>query len=277
MPLTGFRSRTSIALGALLGFFAGSSPREAVAQEEDPCFTAALEGQKLRKSGKIAAAREQFSACARATCPAEVVERCTGWLKEAEDAQPSIVLEAVDANGRDVAQGEFSVDGVTVANPFDGQAKPIDPGPHEFVVRAQGAEPSQQRLVIREAEKNRRISFHLVASAPAPKPEAPKPLPEKTGGGVPAAAWIFGGVGVVAAGASAYFAVRGVGDRRDFGCDDGCSHSDYRTVKREFLIADITAGIAVLALGTATVFFVTAPASDAASESGALIGARGRF
>ncbi len=49
---------------------AASSPARA---DDEACFRAAVEGQKLERSGKLLDARERFVACAQRSCDAASV------------------------------------------------------------------------------------------------------------------------------------------------------------------------------------------------------------
>jgi hypothetical protein len=67
------------------------------------CLDAHVKGQDLRRDGHLSAAREALRACAASTCPAIVRDDCTKRLDEAERAQPTVIFEARDGAGNDLA------------------------------------------------------------------------------------------------------------------------------------------------------------------------------
>jgi hypothetical protein len=95
------------ALGLLLPFAVAaaiaSTSEPARAQRGDPCLTAPVDGQKLHKAGKLVEARDRFAVCARNTCPGEIVQDCTRWSREIDEALPSVVMAAQDPEGGDLA------------------------------------------------------------------------------------------------------------------------------------------------------------------------------
>jgi hypothetical protein len=224
---------------ALIAALVFAAPNEA-------CFAAAVEGQTLRKAGKLHDARTPLAACASSTCPAVVSDDCTRWLAEIDDEMPTVVLGARDRSLRDVPDATITVD----SQPVDAAGRPIelDPGPHLVRFIAPGRPVTQQTIVTRAGEKNRAIVVTLADREKRPEPENP-------GRAIPMATWILGGVGLAALGVFGYFGASGVSAFDHAGCSAGCSASEKSDVETRFRVADVSLGVGVLALGAATVIY----------------------
>src|SRR5205085_11650021 len=108
-------------------------------------------------------------------------------------------------------------------------------------------------------EKNRVIALTIETPKPVEKPpvEKPKPLAPPPPSAWP---WVAVGVGVVGAAGFATFALIGNGGVRkleDKHCEPNCPDSDVRAIKRNYLIADIALGVAVVSFAVATYGFAT--------------------
>ncbi|WP_437339349.1 hypothetical protein [Sorangium sp. So ce394] len=148
------------------------------------CAAAYERAQGLRRDGKLLAAREALIACSQPTCPAAAVADCGPWLAEVEKSLPTVVIAAKDAHGRERLDVRVLVDGRPLAAALDGKALPVDPGPHTFRYEPASGPAVEERVLIREGEKNRAITVTLGASsagAPASPPPAAAPTPASTG------------------------------------------------------------------------------------------------
>ncbi|MGH7285328.1 MAG: hypothetical protein ACRELY_27720, partial [Polyangiaceae bacterium] len=148
--------------------------------DKKACATAAEDAQRARNEGKLVSAKDYLDICTRPVCPAPVRKDCEGWSADNEKAMPTIVVSAKDDSGADLLDVKVSVDGNVIANKLDGTAIPVDPGAHLFHFEKQGgdAEPVDQKIVIKESEKDRKIAVLIhVAAKPAPAP-APPPSSE---------------------------------------------------------------------------------------------------
>jgi hypothetical protein len=265
--------------GATLGLALALVGSEGSAQRSDPCFTAPLDGQKLQKDGRLLEARVRFSACARNTCPVEIVTDCARWARDVDEALPSVVVAARDSHGRDLVDAQVSIDGQP---PFDLSARaiPLDPGPHRFVFMRTGDADIEQNVLLREGEKNREISatFGAATTSPAAPPPAavavPSPpasalteIPSRVDAAqrpVPSSTWVVGGIGVAGLASFATFASLGIRQRASDGCASGCTQSQNDSVELKFHFADASLGVAVVALGVATGIYLARPARVAA-------------
>lgn len=243
------------------------------------CLQAAERAQPLRAAGELRNARAQLIACSASSCPRAVRVDCTRWLTEVESALPSVVIQARDANGADLARVTVSVDGVVQQSTHDGLAISVDPGPRVFRLEAPGREATQQTLIVREGEKNRVVAVVLrrpgepLRPAPAPAPVAKV---EQERGGVPAGAWILGGAGLLAIGGGVALWLSGRNDRDDLrgqcASAPSCAQGDIDAAKTKLVVGDVLAGAGVLAIG-AGVWLALRPSSS--SSTAVTMGPRG--
>lgn len=230
------------------------------ADASESCFAAAVEGQKLRNAGRLLTARGELGKCASVACPEEVTKDCSRWLGEVGAALPTLVLGARDAAGRDLLDVRVLVDDAPSGTTEGGRPVAVDPGPHKLrFVRSDGT-AMEQTVVARSGEKNRSIVVKFAVSVTE---RALEPAPPSALARVPTATWVLGGVGIAALGAFGYFAATGLGDYRRLGCDVGCAAIDKKGVDAQFLMADVSLVVGVLALGAATVFYLTRSPSGA--------------
>src|SRR5260221_1043707 len=139
----------------------GTTGRVAQADGTDACLAAYEKSQQLRQDGKLAASREQLVQCVQATCPSLVKKDCSQWLAELDASTPTVIVNARDAEGKDVAKVRVLVDGVVLMEAIDGKPHQIDPGVHVFRYEREGADAIEESIVIQEREKNRVITAKL--------------------------------------------------------------------------------------------------------------------
>lgn len=189
-----------------------ATPTLASAQDKAACLDAASKGQVLRDTHDLIGAREQFRVCASQKCPAMVQQDCGAWLGEVDRGLPTVVLAARTAGGVDVVNAEVSVDGKPLVSRLDGQAIPLNPGPHTFVFEGPDGWRLEREALIKEGQKDQSVSVVVTprnpsapalpavpVDAPAPAPAAPAPV-SRGSGGLRLWGWIVGGVGIVGLG-----------------------------------------------------------------------------
>jgi hypothetical protein len=250
---------------ALLGLaFASSAllgaPR-ALAQANDPCLTAPIDGQQQQRAGKLLEARASYLSCSRKSCPKVIVQDCEHWLGEVNDALPSVIFAARDAQEHDLFDVKVSIDGGATAAP-SALGVPLDPGEHRFTFHREGAPDVQQRAILRAGEKNRQI---VAVFAP---PSAPPPVPLATDRPIPVAAWIVAGTGVAAFTFFGVFGALGVSERGSDGCATGCSTNDRSSINTKFDIADVGLVTGVVALGAAAWIYLARPTIAVVPKTG---------
>jgi hypothetical protein len=235
----------------------------AEASDKSACLDAHAEAQRLRRAGHVKAARASLIACSAASCPPLVSRDCTTWVSELEAEQPTVIISSHDEAGRDVGAVRVTVDDALLTSQLDGRPLEVDPGEHVFRGQFPDGQVAESRIILRAAEKDRAVTL----DHPRPKPAVTPALtvsaapPRK---GPPVAAFVLGGLGVAALGSFAYFGLRGRGDEShyDSTCRPNSSEADLDGLRRSYLVADISLGIAVLALGAAT-WLVLRSARDA--------------
>ncbi|MEZ4227098.1 MAG: hypothetical protein R3B13_39535 [Polyangiaceae bacterium] len=239
------------------------------------CIEAHSQSQKLRADGKLRAAREQLLICAQSSCPQIARNDCTGWLGEVEKEVPSIVFRARTGDGNDAVEVRVLMDGEELAKRLDGRAVSVEPGPHQFRFELAGHPAVERQLVIIVGERNRAITIDFEPAGTTPQPE-PKPdtQPEPetaTGGGIPTATWIFGGIGVAGLAGFTYFSLKGRSDEDDLSsCKPNCTDDAVSDVERTYLFGDISLAVGVVSLGAATYFLLTDEPNKKPSTTGYL-------
>jgi hypothetical protein len=158
--------------------------------------------------------------------------------------------------------------GMRVAVRIDGMATAVDPGPHDVVLETKDHAPIKRSVVLRAGEKR----LAVVVSFDAPKPGDPggDPAPltagAERGSGRAILGWSAIGVGVVAAGAGTFFAIRQAGDFDDAksSCAPFCAQDQKDDIDSLRLYSGIAFAVAGAALVTGIVLLVTQPAKRTA-------------
>lgn len=220
-------TRALAATAVFFGLFTAGVDASADSKQE--CAAAYVKTQSLRDNGQLRDARKQAIACSATTCSAYVVKDCTRWLAEIDASLPTVVFTAKNAAGADTLAVRVTVDGQPVTERLDGKAVALDPGEHVVRFEMAGAEAVEQKVMIQQGEKNRKLAASFPKAPPSPLPVPPPvapppkvlatqkpvdvpnpvdaPQPALRSGGVPVWAWISGGLGVVALGVGAGFGV----------------------------------------------------------------------
>jgi hypothetical protein len=266
-------------LAILFGTLAFVRPSAALAAPGRACGEAYVEGQELRSAGKLIPARERLLRCTQ-LCTGTFMSECHDWLRDVEARIPSIVIRALGPDGADVAGIRVSVDGTASTRP-EGAPIELDVGRHRVKVVADGYTPLERELVAVEGESRRLVTVTLAREVrvqePAAKPPEEPPQEPKAETGSPttgtrALPWTvlaLGGVAVASAAVFGTFALMGDhirGDLDGAGCKPYCDASRVDAFRRDYLVADIALGTAVVAAGVAIVLYVTRPTRPAASR-----------
>lgn len=266
--------RAPLTLAALLFAFPVAA---ATPQEKQSCISASERAQQLRSDAKLLASREQLLSCARDVCPSVIRKDCARWLAEVDEALPTIVLGAKDNDGHDVSDVKVTVDDKPFADHLDGKAVSVDPGSHIFKFERNGEDPISETVLVREGEKNRIVA---IAFRHAKSEKGDPPPVVKT---VSPAAWIFGGVGVVALGSFAYFGLLARSTANDLRatCAPACPEDDVSRVRSKLLVADVSLAVSLLSFGAAMYFFLNPTETRAVAfmplPGGAALQIAGRF
>ncbi len=266
------RVRGIVSLGALLALVpqtaAAAPPAKPGGGAKTACLAAHEEALALRDQKKPHAAREKFVACARVECPTVVRKECGEQVALVEKDAPTVVLEARDESGADTTSVRVSMDGSPIASRLTGAAVDVEPGEHLFRFERDSGTAVEQRVLVVEGEKNRKVvaEFASLVAKPPQGESGPPPPHESTH--VPVVAYVVGGVAIAALGSFAFFAVSGKDAEKDLAhsCSPSCSDDQLAPVKRDYLIADVSLGIGVVAaVVTAVLVFPALTNSRAAS------------
>jgi hypothetical protein len=192
--------------------------------------------------------------CARATCPKVVSERCQKWKDAVEAAVPTIKLTLVDGKGGPIGGARVLVDDAAVVVPDDGVVT-LDPGPHGVRAEKSGFRPGEARFELKPGDKDRPVTLRLeLAAAPSASASASASVAVAPPSSIPTAAYVVGGIGVVAVGAFVVLGLSGKHTENNLAstCAPSCSPDDVSSVRTRYIAADVALGVGVAALGVAT-------------------------
>jgi hypothetical protein len=234
------------------------------------CFASHGKAQELRLDSKLIEARSELRVCADTSCPAPLQGECANWLVETQQGIPTVVL-LVESDTGDAVNVKVTVDGEVLTEKIDQTVYEFNPGAHSFKFEYDDFPANEQTVVLRQDEKRRVVRAQFMKEKPPePTPDqswrggpAPTPAgPPRNGPRpVPVATYIFGGLALAGAGASAYFGVTGLQKRKEQQdtCAPLCSDSDVKEVKTSFIIADSAGGFAIVSATIAAIFYFTRP------------------
>lgn len=245
------------------------------------CARAYIQGQELRQATKLERARERLLVCAQRSCPGFMQAECTRWLADVERALPTIVIDARDASGAAVEVKALWIDGERRDAP-GASAMPIDPGEHTFRIEAADGASAAARAIVREGDKSRAIVITASGNSPSPpagvalardaSPRDGAPLAARAGDdaegsassrGLPAGAYVLGGLAALGLASYGYFGITGLTKQLDLksSCSPHCSEDDLSTLRRDYLAADISLGVALVA-GAAFAWIALSPRGE---------------
>jgi hypothetical protein len=252
--------------------------------------------QAQEQSGRLVEAKDLYATCGRTACGTFLARACTEKFTQLDADTPSIIPVVTDESGAPRGDVQVKVDGVLVAQRLDGRALRMEPGIHEVSFVADGRTFATQQVMIVQGQRNRTIavsmrgasSNHAVAAKPAaPMATAPKEMPKasvpmKEVAETPAPApepepvaassssrgrslvlpLVLGGVGLAGIGGFATLTAWGRKDNDLLGeCSPNCPQSSVDHIRRLYIAADISLGVGIAALGTATYLFLTSKSS----------------
>ncbi len=221
------------------------------------CLAAHEDALSLLTQKKPHAARDKFVACSRVECPTVVRKECGEQLAAAEKDAPTVALEARDEAGMDSTAVKVTMDGAPIAERLTGSAVDVEPGEHVFRFERADGQSIEQRVLVVEGEKNRKVVADFASLVPKPPPPSGEtgPAPPHEPKKIPLLAYVAGGVGLVGIGGFVFFAASGKGaeNRLASSCNPNCSNDQLSPVKRDYLFADIALVIGVVAAATAVI------------------------
>jgi hypothetical protein len=268
MPRAGSFVRVALFAASLLSLDIGG--RVARADDTDACLAAYEKSQQLRKDGQFAASREQLTLCVQPKCHNLIKRDCSRWMSELERVEPTVIVKARDAQGKDVLSVRVSVDGAVFQDRLDGKPHEVDPGVHVFRYEKDGAPLGEERVVIQEGEKNRVVNVRIepaeaVVSRPAAKPAEARP-PAPVGG------YVLLGAGAAGVTAFAVLAAMGKHDldemRKEGGCAPNCAESQVDAARTKIIAANVSLGIGVVAAAVGTLWLLKPRRANVGLELG---------
>lgn len=243
-------------LACALGLWLARAP--GARAEEDPkriCAAAYTSGQRLMRAGSLIEAGRQLAQCGGPRCPAAMQSDCQQWLAEVENSTPTVVFQVSATAGPPPRNVLLSVDGAAPIA-LDARAIAIDPGTHDLMLTAPGYRDVTLRVVVSEGEKLRReaVVFPLADASLTAPPLAPSP-PKASRFTVPVI--VSASVAGLAAVSAVYFGIQARADDRALDrCADTCSKETVDTVRREYLLTNVSIGVAAAGLTTAAVLYL---------------------
>ena len=258
---------SSRALALLASILLCASSTEARAGDDKAaCIASHARGQELRLAGKLVEATKDFRACSAAGCPPAVTQDCTRWHDELRALTPSVLVVASAPDGSDTVDVRLVIDGATVAERLPTTSLELDPGEHTIRLEHAGWTPVEQRIVLREREKDRRVGFHFVGTASAAAPPAASVKSNATFGIVMLA---IGGAATVT---GATFGILGRTRETELadspcGRNGTCATEDVDVVRQRYWVGGIAGGIGLAALAVGLVYFLTRDSGTKAAAS----------
>ena len=254
------RSRFSRAgaLAALVALTASVSSADAApkgSSSKAACLASHEAAQSLLAQKKPHAALEKFVACASVDCPTVVRKECAEQVAKVEKDAPTVALEAHDEAGLDTTAVKVTLDGTQIAAKLTGSAIDVEPGEHVFRFERADGKFIEQRVLVVEGDRNRKVVADFASLAPKPSAPAEGPPAPHEERHVPVLAFVAGGVALAAVGSFTFFALSGKGEEKDLAssCGPNCKTEQLSPVKRDYLIADVSLAIGILAAATALV------------------------
>lgn len=250
------------------GAIASASTTPAHAQgKAAECVAATERGQAKRDEGQLVASRAEFVACGDDSCPTVVRRECVRWLAEVDARIPSLIVSVTDSNGKDVVGADVSLDGVRLPVAGAGRAFTLDPGPHLLRATGKKVNPVEERVVVRERERERVVKLVLRSQEAPPRGMVTVPL-RRT---VPVLSWVLGGAAVVGGAGFAYFWATGMSkvSRLRDSCSPYCSPEQIDDARSPLTIARVSAGIGVAAMIAAVTVYFLQPTTTTAPSQGA--------
>jgi hypothetical protein len=168
-----------------------------------------------------------------------------------------------------------------VTESLTGRPIPLDPGKHHFRFVLPSGQTLTSDILVREGEKNRVVGVQVKGDGAPTAARAsarttgrlPPPAPAPTSTSLPTGFWIASTVSVASLASFGVFAVLGHNSQSSLDqCSPNCDAShrnDYDTMKRNYLIADLSLGAAAVSAGIAAWLFFSADSGDAPKRGAA--------
>lgn len=182
---------------------------------------------------------------------------------------PTLLLVAESGSG-ELENVRVTLDDKLLTEKLDGAAIEVEPGSHVLRFEYKNEPPVARLVNVAEGERSVMVRARF-AGEPRPAPPAGPPVPvaprtaprprEPGERPIPLLTYVFGGVAIVAGGASAVVAAGAFSEpnaaREE--CAPTCDGERIDSIRSRFRAADALGGIAIASAGLATVFYFTRP------------------
>lgn len=223
--------------------------------DKKACSEGYEKAQIYQKDNKLNDARAQLLVCTQDACPKWIQTECVKWLADVDEHQPSIVIAARDAQGKDVFDASVEIDGSMVSSKVEGTAVRVDPGQHTVRLIHDG-QTTEQQFVARWGEKNRTVEIVLKGTSSEPPPIERS---GKRGSPIPAIAVGVLGLGAIGASIGLTFAVKSDVDTMRATCAPHCNQGDIDAANTKLIVADIMVAAGIAAVGAGVLLFIFRP------------------
>jgi hypothetical protein len=228
------------------------------------CLEAHRNAQELKQTGKLIEAQEHLLVCSAGTCPGAIISDCGNWISQLEQMTPSMVFE-IKADGKQALDAKLFVDEKPVED--WSQAVKVNPGRHVVRVEVANFPPREEQIVLPEGQRMRLISIEFASERPSAE-ESVAPPPKDYKRPVPFIVYPLLAVGV---GGLASFGVfsylgRAQQDKLERICEPRCTDDDMETMRQNYLVGDISAGVGAAALLGASIVYFTRPRVEVGSN-----------
>jgi hypothetical protein len=228
------------------------------------CLEAHRNAQEMKQSSKLLEMQEQLLVCSSGSCPGAIISDCGNWIAELEQTTPSMVFE-IRLDGKEALDAKVFVDGQAVAD--RSHAVKVNPGRHAVRVELPAFEPRDQDVVLPEGQRMRLISVEFMTkkvepvAAPTPVQAPPREFVRPT----PIAVYPLLVLGIAGVGSFGAFSFLGKSEQNELekSCKPSCKDSDLRTMKRWYMIGDVSAGVGAAALVGAAIVYLARPSKEA--------------
>jgi hypothetical protein len=226
------------------------------------CVGAYEQGQELENAAKLVRARETLLGCATSKCGAFLQRECAARSSRLEKEIPTVILLAKGDGGQTLVDVEVTMDGQLFSATLDGRALAVDPGLHQFSFKAKRGTTAEQRTIILQGEQNRVIAVSFGPADPA-KPAGPRRQIDEDLYDEPKAKWgaapyIAAGAGLAGLGGFALFTHWGRTDNEALAqCAPNCTQGSVNHIRNLYLVADVSLGVGIVALGAAAWLFLS--------------------
>jgi hypothetical protein len=252
------------------------------------CTAAYKSAEEREQASHLVEARELWAACAKASCGSFLLQECTTRYTSLDGDIPSVVPLVTDQAGVVRLDVEVTADGAPLASHLDGRALLVDPGMHEFKFKLEKGVTVTQKILILQGQRNRQLSIVLsgaggksrrvVNLAAVDKPE-PGAAPTDVATEVTAAeedaakpptpklTYVLGATGALGLGGFALLTYWGRKDNDGLGqCKPDCPHATVQHIHNLYLLADISLGAGIVAIGAAYWAYVRSRSVESGQE-----------